>query len=321
MQLTSCATFSCTHPVYYHARDGIRTVAAYCQPHGDEIIARGTGLYTLLRPDPADLLTPNQITPNQEEVFMSDARTPLQTEMAPPNAVFDEDDVTVAPVPPGPSTEEASTNFFWRLGKTQVFDLQTTVRGTPTEDQMRAHLQSVFATLKAVVALGGASKTAGYQTTPTPVAAIPAPGPTPGPVAPTPGPVAPTPAPAPVGNGAPTQAAPPLAPAPAAPAPSAPDQKPLYVLNATKMQIVQRPDGKVQLDFFLNDERKYSDLRWQDTPENTLRFLGRVGGWAAEHLRGAGTYTINYDITWQYSDRLNTKGNPYRNIVGIAARA
>jgi hypothetical protein len=293
--------------------DGTRTVAAYCLTHGDEILARGTGPYTLLRPDPTTLSTPPQ--PQQEHAPMTDTHPPITTEMAPPDAVFDED--ARVEIPSGPSTEEASTNFFWRFGNQKVFDLQTTVRGTPTEPQMRAHLHSVVDTLKAVVAMGGVSKTAGYQTAP----AVPAPTPTPAPVTgPAPGPAGPTPG-STVGNGTPAPTpAPVAAPAPV-PAPSAPGQKTQYILTATKLEITQRPDGKVQLDFFLNTERKYADLRHIDSPENALRFLSRVGGWAPEHFRGAGTYTVSYDVTWEESTKMNNAGRPYKNIVGIAVHA
>lgn len=322
MQLDNCATFACLDPVEYHAVDAAgRTVAGYCQTHGDAIMETGSPHYILIRPEPSALLPPSP----QEIDPMADTQPPIQTEMAPPDAIFDEEDKT-APVSvrTGPTTEEASTNFFWRLGSHHLFDLQTTVRGTPTEPQMRNHLKAVVDTLKSIVALGGAAKNVGPGTL------RPAPPPTATP------PMATPEAPAtPAGNGTAATAGPaatssplpippapaPATPGPATPAPAAPGPQGPRVLHATKLQIVPRPDGKTQLDFFLDHERRYSDLRLVDTPDNALRFLSRVGQWTAEHLRGAGTYPVNYDVMWEESTRLNSKGNPYKDIVGIALHA
>lgn len=59
--------------------------------------------------------------------------------------------------------EHASTNFYWAYGKEQVFNLQTTIRGIMTPEQVEAHLASAIAAMKAVVQHGGRTKQVGQQ--------------------------------------------------------------------------------------------------------------------------------------------------------------
>lgn len=57
---------------------------------------------------------------------------------------------------------QLSTNFFWRKDfNGQVFDLQTTVRDNPSDEQIKAHIVSVETTLSAIVGLGGIAKNLG----------------------------------------------------------------------------------------------------------------------------------------------------------------
>jgi len=61
------------------------------------------------------------------------------------------------------STDHASTNFYWTFGKQEVFNLQTTVRGVTTTNQIEAHLITVKNALTHVVAIGGHAKPVGRQ--------------------------------------------------------------------------------------------------------------------------------------------------------------
>jgi len=61
------------------------------------------------------------------------------------------------------SPEAASTNFYWTFGKDEVFNLQTTFRGSVTETEIAAHFASVKHALIQVVSLGGHAKQVGQQ--------------------------------------------------------------------------------------------------------------------------------------------------------------
>ena len=58
-------------------------------------------------------------------------------------------------VPP----EQASTNFYWYYGKEEVFNLQTTVRGILTPDQIKRHIDTVKQTMVTVHGIGGHPRT------------------------------------------------------------------------------------------------------------------------------------------------------------------
>jgi hypothetical protein len=60
--------------------------------------------------------------------------------------------------------EQASTNFFWKyLTETGEFNLQTTIRGILTFEQIQAHINSELAAVAYVVQLGGQAKQVGKQ--------------------------------------------------------------------------------------------------------------------------------------------------------------
>jgi hypothetical protein len=67
------------------------------------------------------------------------------------------DETSITP----PSTEEASSNFYWTCGQKEIFNIQTTVRGAPSTAQIDAHLLSVIEALKLVVARNGHAKLVG----------------------------------------------------------------------------------------------------------------------------------------------------------------
>lgn len=65
----------------------------------------------------------------------------------------------VAPLSP----ESASTNFYWTLGTTEIFNLQTTIRGIVSPAQLDTHFTSVDKALQRVVKQGGHAKPIGVQ--------------------------------------------------------------------------------------------------------------------------------------------------------------
>jgi hypothetical protein len=53
------------------------------------------------------------------------------------------------------SPEELSTNFRWVFGKSEQFDIQTTVRGNPTKEEINEHIASAIDAMTIVVQTGG----------------------------------------------------------------------------------------------------------------------------------------------------------------------
>ncbi len=73
------------------------------------------------------------------------------------------DDVVIKKDVEGVSPEHASTNFFWTYGTEEVFNIQTTMRGILTADQVDAHISSAAYAMRRVVELGGHAKQVGRQ--------------------------------------------------------------------------------------------------------------------------------------------------------------
>ena len=108
----------------------------------------------------------------------------------------------------------------------------------------------------------------------------------------------------------------PPASVPAVPAvPAAPTQG---ILRAVKMDIAPRADGKVDIKFF-GEGHKYADLMRVATVEQAIQFLSPVGAYTAQHLSVTASYQVNLDVRWAESDRRNSKGNPYKDILDIKA--
>jgi hypothetical protein len=56
------------------------------------------------------------------------------------------------------SAEEASTNFYWQFGNKEVFNLQSTFRGNPSNTEITEHINSVMDAMTQIVARGGHAK-------------------------------------------------------------------------------------------------------------------------------------------------------------------
>lgn len=86
---------------------------------------------------------------------------------------------------------------------------------------------------------------------------------------------------------------------------------------ATKMTVMPKPDGKVTLEWFA-DGHKYADIYTTRAVDSALTLLASTGAWTKEHLTAAQTFQVHHLITWRDSDKLNSKGNPYKDLVSIA---
>jgi len=119
------------------------------------------------------------------------------------------------------------------------------------------------------------------------------------------------------------QAVPAVPAAPVVQKPVEPVYEPLQgqenVIDATKLVVTPRPDGKVSLAFF-SEGHKWADITKVCSVADAVKTLAPIGGFAAEHLQALTTYEpISAHITWVESEKKNSAGNPYKNIVSITA--
>jgi len=111
---------------------------------------------------------------------------------------------------------------------------------------------------------------------------------------------------------------------PKAPAPAISNEPVLVpleenIINATKLVVTPRPDGKVSLAFFA-EGHKWADITKVCSIEQAIATLAPIGGFTAEHLQSVSTYEpISARISWVESEKLNAAGNPYKNIASITA--
>lgn len=108
--------------------------------------------------------------------------------------------------------------------------------------------------------------------------------------------------------------APAKAPAPAAPAVPAVALRQQLVIE--RLEIAPRPDGKVDCKFFAAG-RKFADVTGVWAPEVAARMLAETGAWTPEHFKDPGTYAFPGVVEWEPSEKLNAKGNPYKNIIAV----
>lgn len=201
--------------------------------------------------------------------------------------------------------EKASTNFYWLLGTTEVFNLQTTIRGNLSDEEISSHMRSAVAGMKQALALGGHAKAVGKngdaQTF----------------VPPT------TPAQAAIETG--KANVPPSGPRPAAVETSPyetphvgfqqPAQKQVNELVAVKVEITPVSEGKAELKFY-EAGHKWPDLY----SKRAAKDWSGVLGWAQDEFMKAQTFDgLNLRIGYTLSDKLNSKGNPYKDIAYIKA--
>lgn len=109
------------------------------------------------------------------------------------------------------------------------------------------------------------------------------------------------------------------APAPSSPVPvTASTSAIVQTLAIVKFNVEPRQDGKVNLNFF-GANHKYADIRSVKTPAEAAAMLQPTGAWTPEHFSKLSEYTIDMLIDWRNSDKMNSRGQPYKNIVAIRA--
>jgi len=214
-----------------------------------------------------------------------------------------ETDVLARPFRTDPN--ELSTNFYW-VSKAG-YNLQTTIRGNPTETEIHAHLEAVVAAAKSVVRLGGQAKAVGQQPQATARAAPSAPG-------------VPLPTPAPEPANGRYVAAP--APDGAVPAATAMAAGAPLIMIVFKMEVTPMAD-RVRVNFYAAGH-KWPDIGAVKSVEQWLVLLGGCGPWQVDHFKVSTVYELArpYRITYHLSEKLNYEGNPYKDIdqVDLAQR-
>lgn len=104
-----------------------------------------------------------------------------------------------------------------------------------------------------------------------------------------------------------------------APAPSQPVQANAAdngVIQVAKVVVTPRTDGKSKVEFF-GAGRKYADLSSVMTPDSLANLFG--SGWTPDHFMVATEYQVSFSAYWRNSDKLNSSGKPYRNVVKLEA--
>ena len=105
----------------------------------------------------------------------------------------------------------------------------------------------------------------------------------------------------------------PLTPAPKAQA-VAGGNKAIQELHVVKVEITPKPDGKAELKFFTTGH-KFPDLYATRSVEQWVEALN----WEAATFGAAAEYSEKLLVGYTLSDKLNTAGNPYKDIAYIKA--
>jgi hypothetical protein len=88
------------------------------------------------------------------------------------------------------------------------------------------------------------------------------------------------------------------------------------VLDSARMEVVPGADGKSEVKFYA-DGHQYPDLYTKRTPAQLAVLLQPTGQWTPDHFTKAGTHAVPMRIEYKLSDKKNSKGNPYKDIVAV----
>jgi len=89
-------------------------------------------------------------------------------------------------------------------------------------------------------------------------------------------------------------------------------------INAVKMSVTPRADGKVEVKWFAAGHT-YPDIYATKTVEALCDLLKATGQWTPAHFGAVAEYLVPMTIRYVNSEKLNSKGNPYKNIVAVLA--
>lgn len=87
-------------------------------------------------------------------------------------------------------------------------------------------------------------------------------------------------------------------------------------IHAVKLEVVPSADGKVALKWY-GAGHQYPDITSTRPADKVLELLRATGDWTEDHIKMVGTYQVRHKIAWRESEKMNSKGKPYRDIVSI----
>lgn len=95
-----------------------------------------------------------------------------------------------------------------------------------------------------------------------------------------------------------------------------PVEEGLQTLLVAKVEVTPKPDNKVELKLY-GENDKYPRLYHNGTVEQVLTALSTTGlDWKKEQLTVASSINAKFFADWRNSEKLNSNGKPYKNIVG-----
>ena len=90
-------------------------------------------------------------------------------------------------------------------------------------------------------------------------------------------------------------------------------------ISVVKIVSTPRADGKISLGFF-GEGRKYPDITKVCTVEQAVMTLSTIGSFTPDHFKAVAEYDgISAEVVWVASEKLNSRGVPYKNIVEVKA--
>lgn len=103
-------------------------------------------------------------------------------------------------------------------------------------------------------------------------------------------------------------------------APTSPSEEAGGVIHASKMSVGPRQDGKVDIKFFAASH-KWADIVVVRDAEEAIAVLSVIAPFSAADLQVAAEYPVDVFVRFVYSEKKNSKGNPYKDLVDIQQAA
>ena len=176
--------------------------------------------------------------------------------------------------------DELSTNFYWIFGKHEMFNIQTTIRGNPTVDEINAHIAAAINGMKLAINAGGHAKQVGYHgkanSAPPETSAVEA-------AIEVGKAILPPPSAAPSGGG-----------------------------NVTPCAMIEvgtaYKSGKLQLKFHCDGMEH--PLTFTKEVADMVKLLAPIGGYTPAHLTVGKKYSVSALVVWE-------QGEKYKNVVAV----
>lgn len=102
----------------------------------------------------------------------------------------------------------------------------------------------------------------------------------------------------------------------APPVPVAGNGSGIQTIHAVRMEVTPQADGKAKLAFY-GEGHQYPDITSTQVVDRLLALLAPSGGWTAAHLAVAQKFDVAIAVDWRPSQKLNQRGQPYKDIVAI----